>query len=539
MLLSFVLRTRGSLILDPETEYKDINSKNALETTNGYIKIDAAVGLYENKNKKRLFVIFNPTHIEDNVYIENKLLRDYYTNTKYVHKDVIQSDDWDLGIDEPEVRYIIAKLITVRMSYEARKSCVEVAKFCSNFISYVDGNQTQGLIEDYSEYSYKSNPWRSTKEVLLEYIKINKQNNLNPGMHHTLPKSVKYGHCFVFACVFQSFMRSFGIPCRCIVNLQSSHDIVRDVIIATKEGDERPQNKFHVWNEVWMNRPDLNTYRGFGWQIIDTTPQGFYSQRDLCDMKQTAHGPCPLKAIYDISPNIKHNLLSICGEINSINVTYLLRNHCRYIYDITYRRNCNEIIGECNDGEPYIKTVKEKQYSIYPLSSVRSSYINDKINPITRLFDRREYIADFSFEKGYSMPMSYNSIFKFSVILRNNRTSKRIDPSLYTTSVLISLERDVGPYEPNEIDSKTVHEYPGRIDHSSWKFNLDTDCFTRVQSGCKMLHSHSKKCKIPTLKVVIQKSDSRTCISSQVKLYTYQYIFQAAKSSWVNRPTGI
>jgi transglutaminase 1 len=29
---------------------------------------------------------------------------------------------------------------------------------------------------------------------------------------------------------------------------------------------------FHVWNEVWMTRPDLPSGYG-GWQIIDATPQ--------------------------------------------------------------------------------------------------------------------------------------------------------------------------------------------------------------------------------------------------------------------------
>lgn len=33
---------------------------------------------------------------------------------------------------------------------------------------------------------------------------------------------------------------------------------------------------YHVWNEVWMTRPDLNNSGGEdydGWQAIDSTPQ--------------------------------------------------------------------------------------------------------------------------------------------------------------------------------------------------------------------------------------------------------------------------
>lgn len=46
---------------------------------------------------------------------------------------------------------------------------------------------------------------------------------------------------------------------------------------------------FHVWNDVWMSRPDLPPGYG-GWQAIDATPQeasdskkrDVYSSRELC-----------------------------------------------------------------------------------------------------------------------------------------------------------------------------------------------------------------------------------------------------------------
>ena len=41
---------------------------------------------------------------------------------------------------------------------------------------------------------------------------------------------------------------------------------------------------FHVWNDVWMARPDLPKGYG-GWQCIDSTPQeasdGGYTQSNL------------------------------------------------------------------------------------------------------------------------------------------------------------------------------------------------------------------------------------------------------------------
>lgn len=32
-----------------------------------------------------------------------------------------------------------------------------------------------------------------------------------------------------------------------------------------------PRN-FHVWNEIWMSRPDIPGTYG-GWQVVDVTPQ--------------------------------------------------------------------------------------------------------------------------------------------------------------------------------------------------------------------------------------------------------------------------
>ena len=46
---------------------------------------------------------------------------------------------------------------------------------------------------------------------------------------------------------------------------------------------------FHVWNDVWMARPDLPVGYG-GWQAIDATPQERSGRRYQC-------GPAPLAAV--------------------------------------------------------------------------------------------------------------------------------------------------------------------------------------------------------------------------------------------------
>ena len=75
--------------------------------------------------------------------------------------------------------------------------------------------------------------------------------------------------------------RALGIPCRSVTNFVSAHDTHQNLTIDKyfdEEGEELSRYNsdsvwnFHVWNDVWMARPDLP--KGYdGWQTIDATPQ--------------------------------------------------------------------------------------------------------------------------------------------------------------------------------------------------------------------------------------------------------------------------
>ncbi|MCL4137814.1 UNVERIFIED_CONTAM: hypothetical protein GTU68_050949, partial [Idotea baltica] len=94
-------------------------------------------------------------------------------------------------------------------------------------------------------------------------------------------KPVKFGQCWVFSGVVTSACRCLGIPCRPVTNFSSAHDTHNSLTIDYFFGEEGEAIKelnadsvwnFHVWNEVWMKRPDLGEdYQG--WQVIDATPQ--------------------------------------------------------------------------------------------------------------------------------------------------------------------------------------------------------------------------------------------------------------------------
>ena len=98
--------------------------------------------------------------------------------------------------------------------------------------------------------------------------------------------AVKYGQCWVFSAVTTTVCRALGLPCRSVTNYVSAHDTNQSLTIDRffdKTGEELDSRdnpeigsdsiwNFHVWNDVWMARPDLPSGFG-GWQAIDATPQ--------------------------------------------------------------------------------------------------------------------------------------------------------------------------------------------------------------------------------------------------------------------------
>lgn len=78
---------------------------------------------------------------------------------------------------------------------------------------------------------------------------------------------------------FNEVCRALGIPCRSVTNFKSAHDtdasLTIDKFINTRDDHSVSKDciwNFHVWNDVWMDRPDLTKGYG-GWQCIDGTPQ--------------------------------------------------------------------------------------------------------------------------------------------------------------------------------------------------------------------------------------------------------------------------
>lgn len=107
-------------------------------------------------------------------------------------------------------------------------------------------------------------------------------------------KPVKFAQCWVFAGALTTIARAIGIPSRIVTNYSSAHDTQASMTVDYFVDDEgkimEEMNSdsiwnYHVWNEVWMARPDLSNndngdYDGF--QAVDATPQEMSDEMYRC-----------------------------------------------------------------------------------------------------------------------------------------------------------------------------------------------------------------------------------------------------------------
>lgn len=115
-------------------------------------------------------------------------------------------------------------------------------------------------------------------------------------------KPVKFAQCWVFAGCLTTIARALGIPSRIVTNYSSAHDTQASMTVDYFVDDDgkimEEMNadsiwNYHVWNEVWMTRPDLGNnengdYDGF--QAIDATPQEMSDEMYRC-------GPASVAAV--------------------------------------------------------------------------------------------------------------------------------------------------------------------------------------------------------------------------------------------------
>ncbi|XP_043278187.1 hemocyte protein-glutamine gamma-glutamyltransferase-like [Venturia canescens] len=232
------------------------------------------------KHDRDIYLLFNPWLKEDLVYMEDKQLLD-----EYVLNDVgkiwvgpygsSRGREWVFGqFDACVLPACMLMFERSGLKTVARGDPIKVSRAISRAVNANDDNGV--ILGNWSgEYEGGTAPseWTGSVPILEAFLETG--------------QPVNFGQCWVFAGVVTTVCRALGLPSRVVTNLVSAHDanvtlsIDRFYDENNQELETDPTNEkddadsvwnFHVWNDVWMARPDLPKGYG-GWQAIDATPQ--------------------------------------------------------------------------------------------------------------------------------------------------------------------------------------------------------------------------------------------------------------------------
>ncbi|XP_050294065.1 hemocyte protein-glutamine gamma-glutamyltransferase-like [Anthonomus grandis grandis] len=263
-----------------------------------------------------IYVLFNPWCPLDGVYMENEVERQEYVlnESGKIWCGTFKQPTgkhWVFGqFNESVLPASIFLLEKSELPHSQRGNPVLVTRSLSALINSRDDN---GLLEGCWDgvYANGTSPfsWTGSFAIMEEYL-------LSGG------KPVKYGQCWVFSGTTVTICRSLGIPCRSTTNYVSAHDTDCSMtidkyfdIFGNLITDSELINcadkcwNFHVWNDVWMARPDLPPGYG-GWQVIDATPQETSDRVYRC-------GPASVSAIKKGEVGFLYDTPFVFSEVNA------------------------------------------------------------------------------------------------------------------------------------------------------------------------------------------------------------------------------
>uniref|UniRef100_A0A670ZGA7 Coagulation factor XIII A chain n=1 Tax=Pseudonaja textilis TaxID=8673 RepID=A0A670ZGA7_PSETE len=257
------------------------------------------------------YILFNPWCKEDAVFMDEEEERQEYVLNDlgvifYGDPENIRSRSWNYGQFEENILDACLYLMDrAQLDLSGRGNPIKISRVGSAMINSQDDNGViTGSWDNIYEYGVPPSSWTGSVDILLEY--------------YSTKEPVRYGQCWVFAGVFNTFLRCLGIPGRVITNYSSAHDnnanLQMDVFVDEHGKVDSKLTRdsiwnYHCWNEAWMSRPDLPVGFG-GWQAVDSTPQENSDGMYRC-------GPASVQAIKHGHVCFQFDAPFVFAEVNS------------------------------------------------------------------------------------------------------------------------------------------------------------------------------------------------------------------------------
>ncbi|XP_077995167.1 hemocyte protein-glutamine gamma-glutamyltransferase-like [Glandiceps talaboti] len=272
--------------------------------------------IYELKDE--IIILFNPWCKSDAVYMEDEEKR-----KEYVLEDFNQyywgsaghsgRSFWNQAQFEPVVLECVFYLL--KLSGLSRVHYGNPVQIVRTLSSLLNSEENDGvLVGNWTgDYTGGTSPteWSGSEAVFEEYM--------------STKKPVKFGQCWVFAGLGTSAFRALGIPARTVTTFEAGRDKDASLTIdhyydhegsVIEEMEKDFVWNFHVWNDVWMTRPDMPDGYG-GWQALDPCPQELSGGLHRC-------GPASLTAIKLGQAYFNYDTLFWFAEVNGEEVDWVI-----------------------------------------------------------------------------------------------------------------------------------------------------------------------------------------------------------------------
>ncbi|XP_052759591.1 annulin isoform X1 [Galleria mellonella] len=264
-----------------------------------------------------IYILFNPWCLNDSVYMPGHSHREEYVQEDggLMYRGVynrIKPTPWNYAQYEKDILDCALYLVrdVGKVKGRARSDPIKIVRALSAAINVQDDNGV--LLGNWSsDFGGGTSPlkWVGSLMILQKY--------------YEKKKPVKYAQCWVYAGVLTTVCRALGIPCRPVSGYDVAHDsqgsltidIIMDEDGNTMEDFTRDSVwNYHVWNEVWMDRPDLGSEYS-GWQAVDATPQETSEDLYRC-------GPASLQAVRNGEVQRAYDALYVFAEVNADKVLW-------------------------------------------------------------------------------------------------------------------------------------------------------------------------------------------------------------------------
>nr|XP_060473136.1 coagulation factor XIII A chain [Panthera onca] len=195
------------------------------------------------------YILFNPWCEDDAVYLDDDKEREEYVLNDigvifYGDFNDIKTRSWSYGQFEDGILdaclYVMDR---AEMDLSGRGNPIKVSRVGSAMVNAKDDEGVLvGSWDNIYAYGVPPSAWTGSVDILLEY-----QSTKNP---------VRYGQCWVFAGVFNTFLRCLGIPARVVTNYFSAHDndanLQMDIFLEEDGNVNSKLTKDSVWAVVWL-----------------------------------------------------------------------------------------------------------------------------------------------------------------------------------------------------------------------------------------------------------------------------------------------